>query len=417
MVNFFTLKILFIIMSQQIRLAADKKKELNLKDIENIHQKIDNTYEAPVSSTKDAINSKKKELQSSIDKVCELHQRGMQLKSDLDFYKNKMTSIIEKNRQIHEQAEYQKKQIAIAKQKLLIFNTLNEISKLQKEIQNNYQKSNISPSFVDTFEAFKAKTSLLKLGNLYEDIFNQCQSYFKKDINKYFSPDETSFSFKIITEKSKILRFFELIPIFIDSFWKYINSTFLPYLSKSNCSLTISEEKISFKIEGSEKNNPVYFIKSSSTLLKAIKEKFSELKIDISDEELAKYANKAIEIGLSLQGGPVQYLNDETAQLCQLANIPPVNLAKVMKEARLPVALDRCRDLLKEGKPFGTVISEMRQIMEGTNTDGVLKQITVMATHFWKDDKQKLQIAINPLISIGTAEALECIMMLDSAIH
>ena len=55
--------------------------------------------------------------------------------------------------------------------------------------------------------------------------------------------------------------------------------------------------------------------------------------------------------------------------------------------------------------------------MEGTNTDGILKQITAMATHFWKDDKSKLQIAINPLISIGTAEALECIMMLDSAIH
>ena len=211
-------------MSQQILLASDRKEELNQKDIEDIHRKIDKTYEASVSSAREIINSQKKELQNSINKVCELHQRGIQLKNDLLFYQNKMTSLIEKNRQIHDQTEYQKKQIAISKQKLLIFNTLSEISKLNKFIQNNYQKRIISPNFVETFKIFKDKTSLLNLNNLYDDTFHQCQSYFKKDIQKYFSPDETSFSFKGISEKSKILNFFELMPTFIDSFWNFINS-------------------------------------------------------------------------------------------------------------------------------------------------------------------------------------------------
>lgn len=404
-------------MSQQIRLASEKKENLTQNDLQNIRRSIDSTYEASVNSTKETIISQKKEIQDSINKVCELYKRGTQLKNDLQFYQTKMSSIIEKNRQIHEQTEYQKNQILIAQQKLLIFNTLNEVSRLNKEIQTNYQKINIPPNFVETFKAFKIKTSLLKLDDLYNDTFQKCQSYFKKDIQKYFSPDETSFSFKGVSEKWKILNFFELMPSFLISFWNFINTTFLQNLSKYNSPLIVSENKVSFKIENNEKNNPANFIKTSTLLLKSIIEKFNSLKIEISDEDLSKYANKSIEIGLSLQGGQERFLNEETANLCKLANIPIVNLADVMKEARLPIALDRCRVLLKEGKPFGVVITEMRQIMEGTNTDGVLKQITAMATHFWKDDKAKLQLAINPLISIGTIEALECVMMFDNAIH
>lgn len=405
-------------MSEQILIASGRKEDLNQNDLESIQHSVENSYRISVNSTKNTIISSKQELQDSINRVTELYHRGMQLKNDLLFYQNKMTLIIDKNREIHEQAEYQKKQISIARQKLFIFNTLNEISKLNKEIQENYQKRNISPNFVETFKTFKNRTSILKLDKLYNDTFNQCQSYFKKDINKYFSPNEKEFSLENLSKKSEILTFFELIPTLLESFWNFINSTFLHSLSSSKNKLNITKDKVSIEIEKTnEKNNSTDFIKSSTILLEAIINKFNSLNIKINDEDIANYANNAIEIGLGLQGGQFQFLNDETAKLCKLANIPNVNLTDVMKQARLPMALDRCRNLLKEGKPFGVVITEMRQIMEGTNTDGVLKQITAMATYFWKDDKAKLQLAINPLISIGTPEALECVMMFDNAIH
>lgn len=405
-------------MSEQILIASGRKENLNQNDLESIQHSVENSYRISVNSTKNTIISSKQELQDSINRVTELYHRGMQLKNDLLFYQNKMTLIIDKNREIHEQAEYQKKQILIARQKLFIFNTLNEISKLNKEIQENYQKRNISPNFVEIFKTFKNQTSILKLDKLYNDTFNQCQSYFKKDINKYFSPNEKEFSLENLSKKSEILTFFELIPTFLESFWNFINSTFLHSLSSSKNKLNITKDKVSIEIEKTnEKNNSTDFIKSSTILLEAIIDKFNSLNIKINDEDIANYANNSIEIGLGLQGGQFQFLNDETAKLCKLANIPNVNLTDVMKQARLPMALDRCRQLLKEGKPFGVVITEMRQIMEGTNTDGVLKQITAMATYFWKDDKAKLQLAINPLISIGTPEALECVMMFDNAIH
>ena len=123
-------------MSQQIRLASEKKENLTQNDLQNIRRSIDSTYEASVNSTKETIISQKKEIQDSINK---LYKRGTQLKNDLQFYQTKMSSIIEKNRQIHEQTEYQKNQILIAQQKLLIFNTLNEVSRLNKEIQTNYE--------------------------------------------------------------------------------------------------------------------------------------------------------------------------------------------------------------------------------------------------------------------------------------
>ncbi|KAK8895533.1 hypothetical protein M9Y10_024000 [Tritrichomonas musculus] len=405
-------------MSEQILIASERKENLNQNDLESIQHSVEKSYRISVNSTKNTIISSKQELQDSINRVTELYYRGMQLKNDLLFYQNKMTLIIDKNREIHEQAEYQKKQILIARQKLFIFNTLNEISKLNKEIQENYQKRNVSPSFVETFKTFKNRTSILKLDKLYSDTFNQCQSYFKKDINTYFSPNEKEFSLENLSKKSEILTFFELIPTLLESFWNFINSTFLHSLSSSKNKLNITKDKVSIEIEKTnEKNNSTDFIKSSTILLEAIIDKFNSLNIKINDEDIANYANNSIEIGLGLQGGQFQFLNDETAKLCKLANIPKVNLTDVMKQARLPMALDRCRQLLKEGKPFGVVITEMRQIMEGTNTDGVLKQITAMATYFWKDDKAKLQLAINPLISIGTPEALECVMMFDNAIH
>ena len=124
-----------------------------------------------------------------------------------------------------------------------------------------------------------------------------------------------------------------------------------------------------------------------------------------------------MDIGSTLHGGKNEELKQAANELCKLTNVQDLNIGDVIKNARLPTVLDHCRSLLIEGKPFGFVISEMKQIMAGANTDGVLKLLATMAIVIWKKDRSKLEPAITPLLAVGTKEALECIMMFNEIIN
>ncbi|OHT06371.1 hypothetical protein TRFO_05561 [Tritrichomonas foetus] len=379
-----------------------------------MQKSITKTYESSVEPARNSILSQKSNLEKAISTITELHNRQLVLKNDLINHKTQMDAIIDKNRSFHDDFKKKEAELETARQRLFIFQTLAEINSLKNEIKQNYQRK-IS-SIVENMKKLYEKTQKLTLNNLYNEIFTQCQSFYKNNMNIFINSNESSFSFNGFTEKLITLQYFELLDEFKEYFWNYINKIFVVKISQSKCTISFHNDAITINSEPNGTITSPEFINTSTKLLKIIIQKFKELKFELNDKDLEDYAHNSMEIGLTLFGGKPDALNQATSELCKLAKIENVNIVDIMKDARLPLVLDRCRSLLVENRPFAEVVKEMRKIMEGTSTEGILKKIAAMATVIWREDKTKIELAIPSLVSIGTKEALECIMMFDEVL-
>ena len=79
--------------------------------------------------------------------------------------------------------------------------------------------------------------------------------------------------------------------------------------------------------------------------------------------------------------------------------------------------LEKSREMLIKGSTLGDVIAEMKRMMKGFDTKGMIKKISILAVVIWKDDPDKLSCAISTLATINTIEAFECAVMFEQAIR
>ena len=403
-------------MSEQIRIHAKGKEKLNKNDLRSMTESINQTYKQSVESAKQIISAEMNNLNDAMKEVSSLYKEKNEIIKSLNEYNEKMDKIINENRHFGEKIDKKNKELKIAQQKLFIFKRIQELKDIKTELENNYKKMALSKQLITTFKDFKDKCSSVNLINIYDDTYKLYFSYYKENLNIFIESNDNKFSFNKFEEKLITLDYFNLRNSFVQFFWNYINQTFVKNISKSQCKINYENNVVSIIKQG-ENNTILEFFNLITDLLKFIIKVFETHHISIDNEILSTYTNNAMDIGSTLHGGKNEELKQAANELCKLTNVQDLNIGDVIKNARLPTVLDHCRSLLIEGKPFGFVISEMKQIMAGANTDGVLKLLATMAIVIWKKDRSKLEPAITPLLAVGTKEALECIMMFNEIIN
>ena len=364
---------------------------------------------------------KQKEMDSATKKTLNLLQQKIELQNQLEEKKNSLQN----SEKIIEDLVEQKKSTDIdlekEKKKFFILNLIKEFYQLNDQLQLAFTKRDYDNIYT-LLKEIEKRSPIIKQEKTFslikEESKQKIQLLFKdiilfKDMSITFSQPLKFIVF------NKILAFLDSKETYQNYFFDSLINISLTNLNKKNCTVNESSigtnPSINFIIKD-EPHTPATSLQESCKLLILIQKHIKDSNFSLSDENLKKYANKSFELCMIHTGGRTRETEQAAKQLCELTKTEKVDLSQYAAKSKVPLTLDACRTIFKEGNLFGEAVKKMNEIYQGAPAEGILTKITILALVEWKNDPDKLKSAFSVFIAIGTKEALQCMMMFQNRI-
>ena len=303
------------------------------------------------------------------------------------------------------------------KKRLFVLSKIKEYFEKVSFLQQSFTKRDYQ-NILDSLKEIEAMSKNLKQEESFENIKTDSLQKMRLLFDDIVSLKEQSVTFP---DKQKFNIFHEILNFLHDEtfenhIFSFIINNFLPKMSTKNCYVKDSSLSATPCISlafRSDPHTPATFINESSNLLTLLLKNIEEGGFVVKQELIEKYAMAALEIGMALCGGREKETAEAAKNLCRLAKIEDIDIAKLAQESRVPKLLDDCRTMFKEGKVFGDAVSKMKDVFEGTPETGILTKITILALIEWKNDPERLRMMFTVLVAVNTDEALKCILMVQ----
>lgn len=405
-------------MSEHIEVQAKNRKELDKQGINEITTGLNTTMATDVECTRQSIIRQKDNLIQAAKQISALYDHKEKLKERIQQNNSQLSGIIIQTKQNISEYNELNGQLNIEKQKLYIYQLLKQFNEANKLIRDSFTNMKFKKCF-DNFKLLQEISAKINLSNIMKDLQNDYISLTNICFNKFLKLTGEYIEFLNTDELLYFIEFIDILGIkasFIEKIFAFIVDDILQTNLKLKTIVKSENQKITIH-QSDDLNVPSSYISFSTDLLSILLEMMKPFKLFFSTQQLEQYANKTYSNGLQLPGGDINELQEMSIKLSQVSNTPKIDLIKLVRDARMPQVLGECRKMLENGEVFGNVVQRMQKLMEGTDKEGVLRRIAVLAAVIWKEDKDKLEAALQTLITIGTREALDCLMLFDEALQ
>ena len=363
-----------------------------------------------------------KTMDSATKKTLNLLQQKFELQNQLEEKKN---SLQVSQKEI-ENLVQEKKETDISlekeKRKMYILNQIKEYYQLIDHLQLSFTKRDYD-NIYSVLRELEKRSPIIKQ----EKTFSMIKEESKQKIQLLFQ-DIVVFKdmsitfaqpFKFIVFQ-KILSFLNSKESYQNYFFDSLINISLSTINRKNC--YVNESSIGTNptlklVVKDEPHTPATSLQESCNLLTLVQKHFLDTDFSFSQNNLNRYADKSFELCMIHTGGRTKETEQAAKKLCELTHTDDVDLAQYAAKSKVPVTLDACRTIFREGKLFGDAVKKMNDIYQGAPVEGILTKITILALVEWKDDIDKLKSAFSLFIAIGTKEALQCMMMFQKRIR
>lgn len=404
-------------MVEQIKLIAQQRNlsEISISDIDGFTDDLSQVYSGQIETIRESIYQKKDNLIQLSFELQKIREREAALKQSMQEYKKDISNVLNNAQITQKELNKKKNELKTEKQKLLVYKELLWLQEASEKLEGMLKKSAICDA-MDLMHVMDEKCRVLYMGNFYNTMVSKCKLKIKEEFRRIIDIyDGKSFSLKNLKNISNVLRYFQLVDDFKSFFWNFLLKDYFQTIIDSNLIVEANADTFLLKDNHTQLNQKS-FIELSTNMIKEISKLFNESDIEITQSEYQNYVDTIIKLCLSIKSEDTAGFEEKTKELIQVTNTT-LDFVNLLQGNRVANVLEKSREMLIKGSTLGDVIAEMKRMMKGFDTKGMIKKISILAVVIWKDDPDKLSCAISTLATINTIEAFECAVMFEQAIR
>ena len=404
-------------MVEQIKLIAQQRNlsEISISDIDGFTDDLSQVYSGQIETIRESIYQKKDNLIQLSFELQKIREREAALKQSMQEYKKDISNVLNNAQITQKELNKKKNELKTEKQKLLVYKELLWLQEASEKLEGMLKKSAICDA-MDLMHVMDEKCRVLYMGNFYNTMVSKCKLKIKEEFRRIIDIyDGKSFSLKNLKNISNVLRYFQLVDDFKSFFWNFLLKDYFQTIIDSNLIVEANADTFLLKDNHTQVNQKS-FIELSTNMIKEISKLFNESDIEITQSEYQNYVDTIIKLCLSIKSEDTAGFEEKTKELIQVTNTT-LDFVNLLQGNRVANVLEKSREMLIKGSTLGDVIAEMKRMMKGFDTKGMIKKISILAVVIWKDDPDKLSCAISTLATINTIEAFECAVMFEQAIR
>jgi hypothetical protein len=387
-----------------------ESRDLTLDDIIKIQQESDSILSGPAAATREQILRLRAEFATYQASLAANVRHESELRDHLRFDTQRLTDLVSSARKLNAERTDLETDIAAAKCKLLTYQNLAKFRHLPKEVKPGLRSFPFGP-VESRLAELQAAADFLGFSDEYQKLKDKFALSVRQHYSAILCVTQSSFSLENIGKVSPILGLLDLKGEFVDFLFRIATSQFLSLLKLSQ--VRIDRERIS--IEGVS-NNQIAYLTHSATLLKQILSSLAKHDFVVPITTREEFVAAGLQIAFDLPVHDRHERNAALTELQQSAGIDDTTVSGLVKNGRVPMVLGRARQLLQEQKPFGEVLLQSKELMDGLDGD-LLKQLTMLAIVIWSKKKENLELAMRSIMAVSVPEAFECAMWIDREIR
>jgi hypothetical protein len=290
--------------------------------------------------------------------------------------------------------------------KLIVYQRLRRFSCLHGNIKRFLAGDSFGEAKA-AFDEFQELSRPLRLTSHFNKARGAYRNLLQRRFPEILAISDHGFSLAKVPEMAPLLVVFDVAAAFCDFFFPYLIERFLPPLAGGRVGLVVYNWTYSLG-EGGESG-----ISGCLLLFRSILSALGLAGIEFPPANQEQY----VRVALWLASGPSHDLEAAADELCDLAGMERSSVAVLIDDAILASLLGDCRDMLKKGQPFLEVVRAARSRVDKDQFPRTLKQLTILATVVWKDEKDKIRSAVPMLFALEPAAvAFECGLFMERAI-
>lgn len=404
-------------MVEQIELIANQRNlsKISLSDIDDFRSDINQVYSEQIEAMCKSIFRRKDDLIRVSSDIQRIREEEALLMQNIQEHNDKIASYLKAAQIRQKELSKKKNELEMEKQKLVVYKELKWLQEAVGRVDALLKESDFN-GVVELIQVMNDKCNMLYLNNLSDSVWNKCQEKVKQEFENILGIDgDDRFTLENLKNTATAFKFFNLIDEFKDYFWEFILKKFIKAITSSNLTLEINNHTFILK-ENQTPIDQTSFINLSTNLIKEISGSFDESEIEITQNEYQNYVNRVMKLCFSISSNNSTDFEEKTRELIRITNTS-FDFENLLQGNKISNVLGKCREMLVNGSAFGDIISEMRKMMKGLDTKGMIHKISILALVIWKDDPTKLSYAISTLATINTIEAFECAVMFEEAIQ
>jgi hypothetical protein len=396
---------------RHLRAAVGGVSELTAETINDVKSSLQDSLGESATLGRRLLLDPQTGLASSASELESLAKDEAELSTAIKAYHSSLSSLLARAKQLASSRSEFMQGIKTERTKLTVYQKLRRFSCLHCDIKQFLAGDSFGEARA-AFDELQELSRPLKLMAQFDKVRGDYRDLLQRRFPEVLAISDRGFSLRKVPDMAPLLVVLNLVAAFCDVFFSYLIDRFLPLLFGNRVGLVI--DNLTYTLGDGGPTG----ISACLPLFQSLLSVFRLAGVEFSRANQERYATIALQLASQPILNVSQDLETVINELCDLAGMERRDVAVLIRESILARVLGDSRQMLREGRPFLEVVAAARGRVDKGEFPRALRQLAILATVVWKDDKDKLRSVIPMLFALEPAGvAFECGLFMERAIR